>query len=153
MALKSASTNGADEWLRKLDRVVLADVRKAWTDCQSTRVRSAIYSYLHQVFMQVDWWSKNPEEKTQELTKFKKQNPDISLPNDEYAAVIMCTSYPKRVDGKTRSKLSRVLRYAAEYKPAKELLRDFLKRKGGINKCASRYTRRLGRRAKCNAKK
>ena len=45
---------------------------------------------------------------------------------------------------KIRSKLSRVLRYAAEFKPANELQRDFLQRKGGINKCASRYARRLG---------
>ena len=30
------------------------------------------------------------------------------------AAVIACTADPKKVDGKTRSKWSRVLRYAAE---------------------------------------
>jgi len=32
-----------------------------------------------------------------------------------------------------------------------EALWDFIKRKGGINKCATRYTRRLGRGARTDA--
>jgi putative DNA primase/helicase len=39
-------------------------------------------------------------------------------------------------------------RIAAVYKDLDEPLRDFIKRKGGINKCATRYTRRLGRGAR-----
>jgi hypothetical protein len=137
--------------LDALDRIVLADVRKAWTDSQLTRDRSAIYGYLHTVFMQVDWWAKNPLEKDEALRALKAQNPKLVLPADPFAVVIACTADSKKVDGKTRSKWSRVLRYAAEYKPEEELLRDFLQRKGGINKCASRYTRRLRRKAKANA--
>jgi hypothetical protein len=128
---KSLSVNSDDELLRRLDRVVLADVRKAWTDCQSSRVRSAIYGYLHQVFMQVEWWSKNPEEKAAELQAFRAANPNVHLPDEEYAAVIACTADPNKMDEKTRSKFSRVLRYAAKYKPEKELLRDFVQRKRG----------------------
>jgi hypothetical protein len=134
-----------------LDRVVLADVRTEWVNFQSSRNRSAIYAYLHQVYMQVDWWSKNPKEKEAELKAFRDANPNSNLPIDEYAAVIMCTADPKKVDAKTRSKWSRVLRYAAEFKPETELQRDFLQRKGGINKCAARYTRRLGRNRKAKA--
>jgi hypothetical protein len=44
-----------------------------------------------------------------------------------------------------RSKWSRVLRYAAEFKDLDEPLGDFIKRKGGINGCASRFARHLGR--------
>ena len=117
-------------------------------DFQSNRDRSAIYAYLHQVYMQVDWWSKNPKEKEAELKAFRDANPNLNLPTDEYAVVIMCTADPKKVDAKTRSKWSRVLRYAAEFKPEKELQRHFLQRKGGINKCASRYARRLRRNAR-----
>ncbi len=40
---------------------------------------------------------------------------------------------------------ARVLRYAAAYKDLDEPLRDFIKRRGGINKCASRFAPRLGR--------
>ena len=39
-----------------------------------------------------------------------------------------------------------MLRYAAEYKDLKEPLRDFVRRRGGINKCAARFARRLGGR-------
>jgi hypothetical protein len=87
-----------------LDRVVLADVRKEWVHFQSSRDRSGIYAYLHQVYMQVDWWSKNPKEKEAELKAFRDENPNLNLPTDEYAAVIMCTADPKKVDAKTRSK-------------------------------------------------
>jgi hypothetical protein len=50
-----------------------------------------------------------------------------------------------KADERTRSKWSRVLRYAAEYKDLDEPLRDFIKRKGGINECAARYAHRPGR--------
>ena len=48
-----------------------------------------------------------------------------------------------KVDKRTRSKWSRVLRYALEYKCHSEPLDQFIKRKGGINSCASRFTRCL----------
>ena len=64
---------------------------------------------------------------------------------EPFAAVIFCTADPEKVDYRMRSKWSRVLRYAADYKDLDEPLRDFIKRKGGINKCATRYTSRLGR--------
>jgi hypothetical protein len=140
------------DWtLADLDRVVLADVRKQWVDFQSSRNRDAIYGYLHIVFMQVNWWAQNTLEKDEALGAAKQQNPKLPLPEDPFAAVIACTADPKKVDDKTRSKWSRVLRYAAKYKPEKELLRDFLQRKGGINKCAARYARRLGRNSKARA--
>jgi hypothetical protein len=72
-----------------------------------------------------------------------------SVPNlaEPFAALIYSTADPEKVDYRMRSKWSRVLRYAALYKDLDEPLRDFIKRKGGINKCATRYSRRLGRGA------
>jgi hypothetical protein len=142
---------GQRDDFESVDKVVLADVKKAWTEYQSIRDRSAVYRYLHIVFMQVEWWQRKPDEKREALRV--RDNPNMELPEDEYAAVIMCTADPKKVDRKACSRWSRVLRYAAKYKPEKELLRDFLQRKGGINKCAARYTRRLGRKAKARAVK
>ena len=144
-----ASSNTSQDF----DRVILPDVKKAWTEYQSVRDRSAIYGYLHLVSMQVDWWQRKPEEMHEALRAAKKDNRNTKLPEDEYAAIIMCTADPKKVDDKTRSKWSRVLRYAAAYKPEKELSRDFLRRKGGINKCAARYTHRLRRNSKAKARK
>jgi hypothetical protein len=63
-----------------------------------------------------------------------------------FAAVILATADREKVDKRTRSKWSRVLRYAMEYKPSSEPLVAFIRRKGGINKCAARFTRCLGRR-------
>jgi len=52
-----------------------------------------------------------------------------------------------KADKRTRSKWSRVMRYAAAYKPDSEALDQFIKRKGGINACAARFSRCLGRTA------
>ena len=56
---------------------------------------------------------------------------------EAFATIIRCTSDPAKVDDRTRSKWSRALRYAAEYKDLDEPLRDFIKRKGGLNECAA----------------
>ena len=95
--------------IAELDRVVLADVKKEWNDYQSVRDRSAIYGYLHMVFMQVDWWTQKPDEMREALQTIKIGTPNIKLPDDMYAAVIMLTADPKKVDDKTRSKWSRSL--------------------------------------------
>jgi hypothetical protein len=63
------------------------------------------------------------------------------------AAVIRCTADLARADKRTRGKWSRVMRYAAVYKPVSEPLAQFIQRKGGINACTARFTRCLGRRA------
>jgi hypothetical protein len=39
------------------------------------------------------------------------------------------------------------MRYAAEHKRDDEPLDQFIRRKGGINACVGRFTRRLGGRA------
>ena len=65
---------------------------------------------------------------------------------DPFAAIIRCTADPAKADNRTRSKWSRALRYAAAYKPESEPLEQFVKRKGGINKCVTRFSVGLGRR-------
>jgi hypothetical protein len=113
---------------------------------QNTRDRDGIYGYLAAVFELVRWWKH--EHRAVEYARralamqHRQLVPKIAEP---FAAVIYCTADPEKVDYRMRSKWSRVLRYAALYKDLDEPLRDFIKRKGGINKCAIRYTRRLGR--------
>ena len=72
---------------------------------------------------------------------------DVSDREDPFAANIRCTAEPAKADKRTRSKWCRVMRYAAAYKPDSEPFDRFVKRKGGINACAGRFTRCLGRRA------
>jgi hypothetical protein len=126
----------------------LTRVRRAWEDCQSSRDRNAIYGYLSAVFDLVMWWQ--AEDRAISRAQWALQLRGVALPtNDEpFAAVIFCTSDPSKVDKRTRSKWSRVLRYAAEYKLLSEPLDQFIKRKGGINRCVERFTRCLGRRMK-----
>jgi hypothetical protein len=73
---------------------------------------------------------------------------DESDREDPFAAVIRCTADPTKADKRTRSKWSRVMRYAAVYKPDPEPLDQFVRRKGGINACAARWARRLGPRCR-----
>jgi hypothetical protein len=116
---------------------------------QTTRDRDGIYSYLAAVFELVRWWKheqKAIEYARRALVMQRRQSvPKITEP---FAAVIYCTADSEKVDYRMRSKWSRVLRYAAEFKDLDEPLADFIKRRGGINKCATRYTRRLGRGAR-----
>jgi hypothetical protein len=65
---------------------------------------------------------------------------------EAFAVVIYCTA--PHVDQKSRSKWARALRFAAVNKPDDESIKTFIKRKGGINACASRYAqyvRHLGK--------
>lgn len=116
---------------------------------QSTRHRDEIYRYLSAVFELVLWWAHERKalEYARRALSVQSRQP---VPNiaDPFAAVIFCTADPEKVDYRMRSKWSRVLRYAAEFKDLDEPLADFVKRRGGINKCANRYTRRLGRGAR-----
>ena len=127
----------------------LSRLENEWENYQTTRARDGIYQYLAAVFELVMWWKQ--EQKAMEygrraLSMQRRQLvPKIAEP---FAAVIYCTADAEKIDYRMRSKWSRVLRYAAMYKDLDEPLRDFIKRKGGINKCAARYTRRLGRGAR-----
>jgi hypothetical protein len=72
----------------------------------------------------------------------------LSRPREDvFAAIIRCTADRRRVDKRTRSKWSRVLRYVKMQKDEKEPLTGFIKRKGGINECTIRYGRCLRRLA------
>jgi hypothetical protein len=69
---------------------------------------------------------------------------EVSDREDPFAAIIRCTADPAKADKRTRSKWSRVLRYAARYKSVSDTFDRFIRRKGGINACAGRFSS-LGR--------
>jgi hypothetical protein len=123
----------------------LLRVRHAWEECQASRDRNAIYGYLSAVFDLVMWWKAEDRAISRARWALQLQRLDLSTTDEPFAAVILCTADRERVDKRTRSKWSRVLRYAIEYKPSSEPLAAFIRRKGGINKCAERFTRCLGR--------
>jgi hypothetical protein len=120
-------------------------VRGAWEDCQATRDRNAIY--LTAVYGLVAWWTAEGRDLDRARRALRLQRLEVSDREDPFAAIIRCTADPAKADKRTRSKWSRVLRYAVAYKTDSEPLGQFIKRKGGINACAGRFSRRLGRLA------
>ena len=122
----------------------LLRVRIAWDECQASRDRNAIYGYLAAVFDLVAWWAAEGRAVSRAHRALLLQPLDLPTTDEPFAAVILCTADRQKVDKRTRSKWSRVMRYAAEYKTSAEPLAAFVRRKGGINRCAERFTRCLG---------
>jgi len=124
----------------------LLRVQNAWEEAQGSRHRDAIYIYLGAVFELVAWWMADNRAleraekalRLRHLASFDQEEP--------FAAIVRCTADPAKVDKRTRSKWSRALRSALEQKIPSEPLLRFIKRKGGINECASRFTKCLGKR-------
>ena len=126
---------------REALRQDLTRVRIAWDECQSSRDRNAIYGYLSAVFDLVTWWAAEDRAVSRARWALRLCRLDLPTSDEPFAAIILCTADRQKVDKRTRSKWSRVLRYAAEYKTNAEPLAAFVQRKGGINKCAARFTR------------
>jgi hypothetical protein len=125
----------------------LERVRDAWDDSQADRRRDAIYGYLNAVYDLVNWWSAERCEVDRGRQALRLRGLVPWPREDIYSAMIRCTVDPARVDKRTRSKWSRVLRYAEKQKDDQEPLAEFMKRKGGINECNARYGRCLRRLA------
>jgi hypothetical protein len=124
----------------------LQRVRNAWEDCQSSRDRNAIYAYLGAVYGLVAWWKAEGREIDRARRALRLGRLAVSEREDAFAAVIRCTADAAKADKRTRSKWSRLMRYAEVYKPDSEAVDKFIQRKGGINECAARFTRWFGRR-------
>jgi hypothetical protein len=97
------------------------------------------------VYGLVAWWTAEGRGIDRARRALHLQRLAVSDREDPYAAVIRCTADPAKADKRTRSKWCRVMRYAMMYKPDSEELHQFVRRKGGINECAARFTRRLAR--------
>jgi hypothetical protein len=123
----------------------LLRVRNAWDESQARRERDAIYGYLSAVFGLVAWWAAEhcAIERAQKALRLRHITPFDQ--EEPFAAIIRCTADPTKVDKRTRSKWARALRYALAYKSPSERLDQFMKRKGGINECASKFARHIGR--------
>jgi hypothetical protein len=123
----------------------LERVRLAWDDCQASRDRDAIYRYLLAVYGLVAWWTAEGREIDRARRALCLQRLEVFDREDPFAAIIRCTADSAKADKRTRSKWSRLMRYAAAYKDDAEPLGQFIRRKGGINECAACYSERLGR--------
>ena len=62
-------------------------------------------------------WNAEGREVERARRALRLQRLEISEREDPFAAVIRCTADPAKADKRTRSKWSRLMRYAAVYKP------------------------------------
>jgi hypothetical protein len=127
------------------------DIAISWPEfwqcsrCRTFRALSCSDPYLSAVYGLVSWWAAEERAIDRVRRALRLQRLEVSEREDPFAAVIWCTADPAKADKRTRSKWSRVMRYAAVYKPDSEPLDKFVRRKGGINACAARFSRCLGR--------
>jgi hypothetical protein len=125
----------------------LEKVRDAWDDFQASRARDAVYGYLEAVFAIVQHYKVRRRTKKLLRHAFKFAELPFDKNADPFRAVIRCTC-DDNADNKTLSKWARALRYAARSKVAPAQLKAFMKEVGGINACADRYAKYLGRCAR-----
>jgi hypothetical protein len=122
----------------------LVVVCNAWDEFQECRKRDAVYGYLRAVFALVTDYKGRRRTKRLLRRTFQFAGLPFDKNSDPFAAVIRCTS-ERNVDNKTISKWARALRYAAHCKKPRAQLKTFFKKMGGINACAERYARYMGR--------
>lgn len=123
----------------------LERLRDEWENYQTTRDRDGVFLYLSSLFELVTWWSHERKDKEYAQRALRLQRPPVPKITDPFEAIIFCTADAKKADFKTRSKWARLLRYAKVFKAPDESLSDFVRRRGGINRCVRRYSRQLGR--------
>jgi hypothetical protein len=131
----------------KLEKSVKADlgeVEKAWRRYQGTHDRDAVYGYLAAVYKVVAKWKREQRAWKSAGLALKLQGDTTTIRVEPFAVLIRCTSTPDKVDGKTRSKWSRVLRVTEAFKGQDTSIKAFIKGEGGINKCAARV-REIGK--------
>jgi hypothetical protein len=123
----------------------LQRIRTLWDQSQANRQRDAIYVYLGAVYSLVRWWAADGRETDRSRRAVCLLRLEPSDREDPFAAIIRCTADPAKADKRTRSKWSRLMRYAVAYKSDAEPLDGFVQRKGGINTCVAQFSRRPGR--------
>ena len=125
----------------------LGKIRDVWDNFQRNRARDAVYGYLEEVFAIVG--HNKVRRKTRKLLRHAFEFAELPLDKnaDLFTTVIRSTS-DGNVDSKTISKWSRALRYVAHCKVHPTRVKRFMKEAGGVNACADRYAKYLGRRAR-----
>jgi hypothetical protein len=135
MAQKPATTV---PYTKEALREDLFRLRVAWQDSQESRDRNAIYGYLTALFELVSWWRADGRAVARAVWALRLSVPNPPDIRGPFSALIFCTADQAKVDRRTRSKWTRALRFALEEKDFSEPLDKFVRRHGGINRCAER---------------
>jgi hypothetical protein len=124
-------------------------LQDCWSKLKETRKRDGIYEFLDAVFELVYLWKAEHKDDDRAERAFERfADRSVPLHREPLAIMLATAASPDKIDRRTLSKWSRVLRLAAEFKVPGESLEAFVKRKGGLNACAGEFARRLGRHRK-----
>jgi hypothetical protein len=129
-------------------KICAAEFGEQATDAEPQQHRRlAVHGLLEKAFNLVSKWDAEARLEEALYALLDSLDAPVSLKKGEAFAVVLYCVVPN-VDDKLRSKWARVLRFAALTMPFNEPLRVFIKRKGGINACASRYAEYVRRPGK-----
>jgi hypothetical protein len=87
----------------------LLRLQNEWEAVQASRDRAAVYQYLAAVFETVMVWAKENKAVSRAGRALHLRGYSSLREPEPFAAVILCTSDPDKVDDRTRSKWSRVV--------------------------------------------
>jgi hypothetical protein len=118
-------------------KLELERLRVVWQQVQHTRQRDAVYDFLDAVYDVVSKFNRTGSS-ARLLRKLHRLDRKLRRIQEPYSAVIHFAT-DHSVDGRARSKWSRLLRHAQRTKKRTELLADFIRQKGGINECANAH--------------
>jgi 3-methyladenine DNA glycosylase/8-oxoguanine DNA glycosylase len=115
-------------------KVELERLGVVWRRVQAQRQRDAIYDFIEAAFDLVSKFNRAGNSRWL-LKKLHRLDRRLKRIHEPYSAVIHFVT-DHSVDSRTRSKWSRLMRFAERTKKRGELLEDFIRRNGGINECA-----------------
>ena len=116
-------------------KLELEQLRVVWRQVQHTRQRDAVYEFLEAVYNVVSRFNRTGDGRKL-LRKLHRLDHRLKRIHEPYSAVIHYVT-DHTVDSRTRSKWSRLMRFADQTKKRTEPLEDFIRGSGGINACAA----------------
>lgn len=124
----------------------LKRLHRVWDKVQRNRARDEIYDFLTAVFELIEWWAAEGQELQRAERALRITGKSVPEKIEPFAAVLAACLAPDRLDRRYLSRYTRVLRYAAALGCRTKKLEAFIRRNGGLNGCAARFSRRLGRK-------
>jgi len=114
----------------------LRPVRRAFRRYRGAKDRMAVYRYLKKVYRVVCAWKIEKRSGTRACRLLEMQK-DAGGMSAEPFGVVIFASADGRVDPRHRSKWSRALQFAGRKRVPPGRLVRFLRRRGGLNRCAA----------------
>ena len=121
-------------------RLDIARVQRAWKKYQKTSGRDAVYKFLNEVLELLLIWQGDQKAGGRARRALFELGCESTENPEPFTALLIAAAHPKLIDARTLAKWSRVLRLAEALKLPKTSLRRFIKKRGGINACAARFT-------------